>query len=193
MGGYGSGRPGSRAKTEQMKRLDLRSLRRKGYLTGFPSRISWSYGDEPIGSIGLQARADGLRLFYRSRNGDGEWHDVDEVVPYVWTPTQFGGRRQWFLCLKCGRRCRILYGGSRFRCRHCYRLSYSSQAETRADRATRAMFKIVRRLDPHEDCNDLPPKPPRMHWRTYNRLVDRYEKHDRQWSLEAMRRFGMWL
>jgi hypothetical protein len=25
------------------------------------------------------------------------------------------------------------------------------------------------------------------------RLVDRYEKYDRQWSLEAMRRFGMWL
>ena len=27
----------------------------------------------------------------------------------------------------------------------------------------------------------------------YNRLVDRYEKYDQQWSLEAMRRFGMWL
>ena len=50
-------------------------------------------------------------------------------------------------------------------------LSYSSQAETRADRATRAMFKIVRRLDPEEDCNDLPWKPKGMHWRTYNRLV----------------------
>ena len=40
---------------------------------------------------------------------------------------------------------------------------------------------------------DLPPKPKGMHWRTYNRLVDRYEKYDQQWSLEAMRRFGMWL
>jgi hypothetical protein len=74
-----------------------------------------------------------------------------------------------------------------------HRLSYSSQAETRADRATRAMFKIVRRLDPEQDVNDLPPKPKGMHWRTYNRLVDRYEKYDQQWSLEAMRRFGMWL
>ena len=25
-----------------------------------------------------------------------------------------------------------------------------------ADRATRAMFKIVKRLDPEEECNDLP-------------------------------------
>jgi hypothetical protein len=32
-----------------------------------------------------------------------------------------------------------------------------------------------------------------MHWRIYNRLVDRYEKYDRRWSVEAMRRFGMWL
>ena len=190
MGGFGSGRPESRAKTEQMKRLDLSSLRRKGYLTGFPVRLSWSYGDKPIGSIALQARADGLRIFYRSRNGDGEWYDVDEVVPFVWTPTQFGGRRQWFRCLKCARSCRILYGGNRFRCRRCYRLSYSSQAETRADRATRAMFKIVRRLDPEEDCNDLPPKPKGMHWRTYNRLAGRYENYDAQWGREAMRRFG---
>lgn len=55
------------------------------------------------------------------------------------------------------------------------------------------MFKIVRRLDPEEDCNDLPPKPKGTHWRTYNRLVDRHDKFDQQWSWEAMRRFGMWL
>ena len=144
-----------------------------------------------MGSIGLQAKSDGVRLFYRSRGDDDEWHDVDELVPTVWTPTQFGGRRQWFLCLKCGRRCRVLYGGSRFRCRCCHRLSYSSQAETRADRATRAMFKIVRRLDPEEDCNDLPPKPKGMHRRTYERLVERYDRHDARWSFEAMRRFGL--
>ena len=193
MGGYGSGRPGYRPKTEQMKRLDLARLRRRGHLSGFPVTLRWSHGGDSVGSIGLQGKFDGVRLFYRARRDDGEWYDVDEIIPTVFTPTQFGGRRQWFLCLKCGRRCRVLYGGSRFRCRCCHRLSYSSQAETRADRATRAMFKIVRRLDPGEDCNDLPPKPKGMHWRTYNRLVDRYEKYDQRWSLEAMRRFGMWL
>ena len=109
----------------------------------------------------------------------------------MWTPLRFGGRRQWFRCPKCARTCRILYGGSRFRCRRCYGLSYNSQAETRADRATRAMFKIVRRLDPEEDCNDLPRKPKGMHWRTYNRLAERYERYDARWGLEAMRRFGL--
>ena len=144
------------------ERLDLARLRRLGHLSGFPVSLSWSYGGDPVGSIGLQATADGVRLFYRTRRNDDEWYDVDETIPTVWTPTRFGGRRQWFICLKCGRRCRILYGGSRFRCRRCHRLSYSSQAESRADRATRAMFKIVRRLDPEENCNDLPPKPKGM-------------------------------
>ena len=193
MGGYGSGRPGYRPKAEQMKRLDLARLRRQGYLSGFPVSLSWSYGGDPVGSIGLQAKADGVKLFYRTRRNDDEWYDVDETIPTVWTPTRFGGRRQWFCCLKCGRRCRILYGGSRFRCRRCHRLSYSSQAESRADRATRAMFKIVKHLDPDEDCNELPPKPKGMHWKTYGRLAESYDAYDNRWSLEAMRRFGMWL
>jgi hypothetical protein len=46
-------------------------------------------------------------------------------------------------------------GGRRFRCRDCRRVRYASQSETKADRASRAMFKIVKRLDPEEECNDL--------------------------------------
>jgi hypothetical protein len=30
-----------------------------------------------------------------------------------------------------------------------------------------------------------------MHWRTYNRLVERYEHYDAQWGIEAMRCFGI--
>ena len=52
------------------------------------------------------------------------------------------------------------------------------------------MFKIVKRLDPEEECNDLPLKPKGMHWRTYNRLAGRYENYDARWGREAMRRFG---
>ena len=112
-------------------------------------------------------------------------------MPFLWTPLKLGGQRRWFQCLKCGRRCRILYGGGRFRCRRCRRVRYASQSETKADRATRAMFKIVKRLDPKEECNDLPFKPKGMHWSTYNRLADRYEHYDTQWALAAMRRFGI--
>jgi hypothetical protein len=32
-------------------------------------------------------------------------------VTFAYTPTRFGGQRQWFRCLKCHRRCRKIYGG----------------------------------------------------------------------------------
>jgi hypothetical protein len=45
-------------------------------------------------------------------------------------------------------------------------LRYASQKESKEDRATRAMLKIVRRLaapDDPDPCNDLPEKPKGMH------------------------------
>ena len=53
------------------------------------------------------------------------------------------------------------------------------------------MWKIVKRLYPEARFNDLPPKPKGLHWRTYERLAERYVAYDTQWSREAMRRFGM--
>ena len=193
MGGYGSGRWGSRKpKAEHMKRLDLASLRRDGSLrSGTASKIGWSCSDQDAGSIGAIARGDALRLMYRVSSRDGSWYDVDETVQLAWTKAQFGGERVWFLCPGCARRCRVLFGGARFRCRGCHGLRYSSQAETRADRASRGMWKVVRRLDPRTDFNDLPPKPKGMHWRTYERLAERYAAYDNQWAIEAMRRFGI--
>jgi hypothetical protein len=150
MGGYGSGRPGSgHPKAEQMLRLDIVRLERRGNLRGFPTRLSWSWGnDDEAGSIIVRAVAAGLWLTYRTRTGEDEWRDIEELVPFIWTPMKFGGQRRWFQCLSCRRKCRILYGGRRFRCRGCHRVRYSSQSETKADRANRAMFKIVKRLKP---------------------------------------------
>ncbi len=173
-----------------MKRIDLVRLRRDALRPGTASTISWSSGGEELGSIGLVARADGLRLIYRARTGDGPWHDIDEAVPIAWTPTRFSGRRPWFNCPGCARRCRVLFGGARFRCRTCTGLRYGSQAETRADRATRGMRKIVRRLNPKAQCNDLPFKPKGMHWRTFERLAARHDGYHRKWNLEFIRRFG---
>ena len=44
MGGYGSGRPARYPKSEQMKRLDIAHLERRGYLRGGPYRYTWSWG-----------------------------------------------------------------------------------------------------------------------------------------------------
>jgi hypothetical protein len=81
---------------------------------------------------------------------------------------------------------------SRIACRRCHRLRYCSQRETKEDRATRAMLKIVRRLDPDDPdpCNDLPERPKGMHRRTYDRLVERDEAYSDKWGIEIMRRYG---
>jgi hypothetical protein len=52
----------------------------------------------------------------------------------------------------------------------------------------RVSGQAIEGLDPEEECNNLPEKPKRMHWRTYNRLVERYEHYDGQWALAVMRR-----
>jgi hypothetical protein len=108
------------------------------------------------------------------------------------TRMHFGGRRLWFRCPRCDGRCRVLHGTWRIACRRCHKLRYCSQRETKEDRATRAMLKIVRRLNPDDPdpCNDLPEKPQGMHWSTYDRFVERYETYNEQWGLAIMRRFG---
>ena len=58
-------------------------------------------------------RYPGLRLRYWAWHPDGRELYLDEVVPFAYTPTQFGGQRQWLNCLGCSRPVRVLYGGKR--------------------------------------------------------------------------------
>ena len=66
-----------------------------------------------------------------------------------------------------------------------------SQREAKSDRALRGMAKIARRLDPASTDNWLPPKPPHMHWSTYNRLVDKYNDYNARWARMALRCLGI--
>ena len=116
MGGLGSGRPSSGAPTcEGYLNIDLAWLRRRGMLQlGRRSAVTWSRSGEQTGSITLAAQTDGVRLIYRTTDREGAPVDVDELVPFTYTPTMFGGRRQWLRCLRCGRGCRKIYGGALF-------------------------------------------------------------------------------
>jgi len=63
-----------------------------------------------------------VRPLYRMKVDKGAPVEVNEFVPFAYTPTRFGGQRQWFRCVKCYRPCRKLYGGRYLRCRLCYDL-----------------------------------------------------------------------
>ena len=167
---------------------------------GRRSAVTWSRSGEQTGSITLAAQTDGVRLIYRTTDRDGAPVDVSELVPFTYTPTMFGGQRQWLRCLKCGRGCRKIYGGRYFRCRLCYRLRYASQGESRRDqRALDRARKIAKRLHDRwggatEEEYDFPPKPPRMRWATYNRLLEQYDElenaADARWAVRIMTRFA---
>lgn len=93
----------------------------------------------------------------------------------AWTETNFGGRRQWFLCPCCGRRCAIVYreiAGSRWGCRVCLKGRYLSEPMSPNDRRLHAAFKVRKRLGQTKGgiVAPFPPKPKGMHWRTYRNL-----------------------
>jgi hypothetical protein len=143
------------------------------------------------GSINILVQPDGLRLRYSFTADSGEKVGVNELVPFVHSATQFGGRRQWLMCIKCGRGCRSLYGGLYFRCRQCHGLKYASQSENPAQRAMLRADRIANRL--HDMWKgttkaqwEFPPKPPRMRWATYQRLLEQYDELQDRWAIGMM-------
>lgn len=93
-----------------------------------------------------------------------------QLIKIVTTPCNFGGERRWFLCPGCQRRCAILYIG--LRCRLCIGGRYRCELKAPVDRMIFRARKLRRQLgqgDPSAS-NPIPPKPHRMHWRTYHRI-----------------------
>jgi hypothetical protein len=174
MGGQGSGRRQiyERRTTDGVLSIDIAALGRKGALQPWHrSAVNWARDGLPIGSIGLLALPDGLQLSFRVHTAAGTWQDVQQLIQYLSTATPFGRPRRWFQCPGCNRRCRVLYGGERFRCRQCHGLKYESQFESPAQRANRASRKIRRRLGGGANLmEEFPPRPCGMHRTTYERL-----------------------
>ena len=197
MGGRGSGRTGSMGmlvdKCEDYRSIDLAWLRRKGNLTpGYSSSITWSRGGSVTASIRYRVENLGLRLMYRTYRNGGEWRDVDELFPFIYTATNFSRQRQWLQCLSCRRRCRVLYGGAQFRCRRCHRLRYESQYEPAWLRGTSRAQKIrVRHGGSGSLDEPFPEKPKGMHWRTYDRLVAQDERLIAIWVRSICEKWGI--
>lgn len=189
MGGRGSGRTGGLGmltdKCHEYHSVDIDWLRRKRCLRpGCAGKLTWSRGGTRTGNIDYRIETTGLRLIYKTRSHGGAWRDVNELVPFVQTPTNFGGGRQWFKCLSCGARCRILYGGGYFRCRRCHRLKYESQYEPAFACAASRALKIREKLGGMGGLDmPFPEKPKGMHWRTYERLRNKEEHLQTAWVM----------
>ena len=154
--------------------------------------LSWSRGGRETGSIRLAIREDSISFVYRHRRQGHEWQDVNEFVPLVRTSTRFGGCRLWFKCLGCGSRCRILYGGARFRCRGCNKLKYETQYEPPFARSASAALKIRERLGCKGGLDEpFPAKPKGMHWKTYERLSEEEQGLQDAWAIGLIGKFKL--
>jgi hypothetical protein len=113
--------------------------------------------------------------------------DLDYQVSIVRTPCHYGGSRPWFRCPRCGCRRAVLYGvasDGRFGCRHCMRLAYASEAESRADRINRRSQKLQSKLGENGE------KPKGMRWQTFDRICAQLDTLDQAWGAAALARFG---
>ena len=110
---------------------------------------------------------------------------LDQHISLSAFSRHYGGRQWFFVCPVTNRRASVLWlprGELRFASKHAWpgRVAYRSQFMTAMDRAYLGMERIKRRLigdlDPQEW--DLPPKPKWMRWKTYRRLVERFERYE---------------
>ena len=200
MGGFGSGqyyRRSSRTSCEEVRRIDIRYLRKQGLLR--PNRagsLTWNVGGEPSGSINYTMYENTMELIFKARGyWDEEWESIEQTIWFDRTPCHFGGSRKWFRCPECDRRVGLLYGGEvLFLCRHCYRLPYASQGEDYIDRLSRKLDKISNKLqaDEYTIIDDLW-KSKWMHWRTFYHLTMAEIDADERSTNAFLARFGAWL
>lgn len=180
MGGMGSGRyiQGGKNTTCNHWALDVRQLQRDKLLISDKSfMVSWKRDGQVLASINVRTNSNSVMLNYRHQRF-GDWENKEYPVRLDWTNCAFGGRRAWFLCPAqgCRRRVAILYSGSIFACRHCYKLAYACQRENSGDRAIRRADNIRKQLGWSAGiANPNGDKPKGMHWVTFERLT---AKHD---------------
>jgi hypothetical protein len=177
-------RPRKRACLEQGQKLDLAQLTRRGYVR--PGDVTGLKGIQWTDSISGQVISTGFISSDLLNEKEGwfriEINDLDQRIPLTSCKRHFGGHQWYFICPVTNERVSVLWkplGASRFCSRKAWegQVAYLSQFGNWIDRAHAGKAKVKARLlgdcDPEEW--DLPPKPIGMRWRTYNRLVDRYD------------------
>ncbi len=176
-----------KATTEGCLQIDIRQLARGGFLEHGAEHC---YSDRKSKyEIRLVSEQNRMRFQHGIALLAGFRRLGQDIVTIDRTTCHFGGVRPWFLCPGCRKRIAVLYGrrierdGSKLpirtrslKCRKCHDLSYESQHEEWDQRMRRRANKTWARIGGR--CGN---KPKRMHWRTYNRLVDQACYFDDRW------------
>ncbi len=179
MGGWGSGsyyRMTSTKRTaESSLPLDIRELKRQGFIfPGSTITSTWSTGGNVHSSIGATVHEDYFLLQYTHKKTE----NVKQRIYFDWTPCNYGGKRMWFKCPDCSRRCAVIYSkGKYFSCRLCCNLTYDSCNETPRDRRFSKANKLRKLIGADAGAfNSLPYfKPKGMHQVTWERIRNKIQ------------------
>ncbi len=164
---WGAGRPAQKVKAEQLQRLDIRQLRQRGLLyVGTYSAWKWTRNGEPAGRVAFTVNENSIGLAYRV-NG----MDTAQTIETTETPCAYGGSRRWFACPVCGGRCAVLFmRASRFACRTCQRVSYSTQSGSKHNRLNARYHRLLALVEAG--------KPKWQRWATFNKLERQLDRAD---------------
>ncbi len=196
MGGHGSGnwyRWNTKTTTDNVKQIDIRTLKRKGWFKQEHSgSLKWTTNGETSGNINYTRHHNSLILNYKLRSYGEDWQPVKQVIHIDTTACNYGGNRPWFLCPNCGYRCAILYGADvLFLCRKCYNLPYSSQMQGELNRLIDQMHKLGYRIFEDYDGHGWRKKKG-MHQKTFDRLYLKYRWLDMKIDEEIFARCGQY-
>lgn len=194
MGGSGSGRrwQGGASTTEDVRSVDVRWLHRQSHITNPRKRIvTWSRCGVVNGRISIERTTKGLVFSYTRTPNGKEAKQVECLVNLLWSDTQFGGRRPWFCCPRCGRCTAIVFVSATVACRKCLGIRHQSQNECASDRAIRRIDYMRNKLKWEPGfLNGAQWRPKGMHHATYRRLLSEYEALTGYVNVSISTRFG---
>ena len=169
---------GGRRRCDDYPVIDIRDSHQRELFDRPGSCISvrWNRNGQPLCYVDIEFHHDHVVL---TDVTDPTWPRT-LAISITYTPCHYGGARPWFGCPRCGQRCAKLYfcEGS-FLCRKCHGLGYRSQLEASGERPRLIAQRIRRSLGASGNLLvPFPPKPPKMHWRTYFRIRERGERYE---------------
>lgn len=144
--------------------LDIRELRRRGFLTDRGVEIGPSIRWPKIARMTIEQYRIQLNFWRQATTQD---------VRISWTRVHLGGERPWMHCPHCQTRVARLYAGlGGYFCRSCIgNPPYASQQLCAQGRAHYQACKLRLLLDGQARLSTpFPERPRNMHRRTYNRL-----------------------
>lgn len=198
MGGYSSGRyrTRNRGNVDSLIRLDIRVMRRRGFLR--PGGVtygtlswSWTATGETTGSVSVEVNLtepDAGQVVVRfTLNGDPR----QQEIALASAPMRFGGRRYYFICPRHHRRCEVMpMIGGVFASRQAHRLVYQSQSNDHLGRLREKSWKLEKRLWPVSGKR-------RPRGANRQRLLEAWERADSGFedlfAAEVLRKFGRYM